>query len=47
LLALKGRYPAEELGSMTALPDWDYSVHQLTVPGLEAHTRHVVRLVRT
>ena len=47
MLALKGRYPAGELESMTALPDWDYSVHQLTVPGLEAHARHVVRLVRT
>ena len=47
LLALKGRYPAEELEPITALPDWDYSVHELTVPGLEAHARHVVRLVRT
>ena len=47
LLALKGRYPAGELEPITALPDWDYSVHELTVPGLEAHARHVVRLVRT
>ena len=47
LLALKGKYPAEELKQITAIPDWDYSVHELTVPGLEAHARHVVRLVRT
>jgi len=47
LLALKGKYPAEELEPVSALPDWNYSVHELTVPGLEAHARHVVRLVRT
>jgi 16S rRNA (guanine527-N7)-methyltransferase len=47
LLALKGKYPAEELEPVSALPDWNYSVHKLTVPGLEAHARHVVRLVRT
>jgi len=47
LLALKGKYPAEELESIERLPDWDYSVHELKVPGLEAHSRHLVRLQRT
>jgi 16S rRNA (guanine527-N7)-methyltransferase len=47
LLALKGKYPAEELDSIERLPDWEYSVHELRVPGLEAHSRHLVRLQRT
>lgn len=47
LLALKGKYPAEELGAITALPEWDYSVTELTVPGLEAHERHLVTVRRT
>ena len=47
LLALKGKYPAEELDALTALPDWDYSVTKLTVPGLEAHERHLVTVRRT
>ena len=39
-LALKGRYPAEEL---ERVPDtWDYSVKALSVPGLNAGSRHVV-----
>jgi 16S rRNA (guanine527-N7)-methyltransferase len=39
-VALKGRYPAEELEQ---LPDgWDYSVKELDVPGLDAGSRHVV-----
>ncbi len=39
-LALKGRYPAEEL---EALPDtWESSVTELTVPGLEQGSRHAV-----
>ena len=43
MLALKGRYPADELEEM---PDaWDYEVTELTVPGLEA--RHVVTLKRS
>lgn len=46
LLALKGRHPAEELAPIAAQPDWDYRVTELTVPGLEAHTRHVVSLYR-
>ena len=42
MLALKGRYPADELEEM---PDaWDYEVTELTVPGLEA--RHAVTLKR-
>ena len=40
MLALKGRYPEDELEEM---PDaWDYEVTELTVPGLQA--RHVVTL---
>lgn len=46
LLALKGKYPADELAIIAAQPDWDYRVTELTVPGLEAHTRHVVSLYR-
>ena len=39
-VALKGRYPADELKQV---PDgWDYSVQELDVPGLEAGSRHVV-----
>ena len=42
MLALKGRYPADEL---KAMPDaWGYSVSKLTVPGLDA--RHLVTLRR-
>jgi 16S rRNA (guanine527-N7)-methyltransferase len=47
LLALKGKYPAEELESITPLPDWVYNVTELHVPGLKAHARHVVALHRT
>jgi 16S rRNA (guanine527-N7)-methyltransferase len=43
MLALKGRYPADELAEM---PDaWDYEVTEVTVPELEA--RHVVTLRRS
>ena len=39
-VALKGRYPAEELEQM---PDtWDYSVIELDVPGLQPGSRHAV-----
>jgi 16S rRNA (guanine527-N7)-methyltransferase len=39
-VALKGRYPADELEQV---PDgWDYSVKELDVPGLDAGSRHVV-----
>ncbi|RLA28071.1 MAG: 16S rRNA (guanine(527)-N(7))-methyltransferase RsmG [Gammaproteobacteria bacterium] len=44
LLALKGKYPAEELAAIEHLPGWEYSVTELTVPGLESHARHVIRL---
>ncbi len=47
LLALKGRHPADELESLRSLPEWDYSVTALSVPGLEAHARHVVTVRRT
>ena len=47
LLALKGRYPAEELEAINALPDWDHNVTELSVPGLEAHERHLVTVQRT
>lgn len=44
-VALKGRYPAEE---MDQLPDdWETSVHVLSVPGLAAGSRHVALLQRT
>ncbi|MFQ6006190.1 MAG: 16S rRNA (guanine(527)-N(7))-methyltransferase RsmG [Woeseia sp.] len=42
MLAQKGRYPADELNE---IPDgWEYSVSELTVPGL--HVRHLVKLHR-
>jgi len=44
LLALKGKHPAEELAAIEHLPGWEYSVTELTVPGLESHARHVIRL---
>lgn len=47
LLALKGKHPAAELEPIQSLPEWEYSVTELTVPGLEAHSRHVVSLQRT
>lgn len=46
LLALKGKYPAEELESITTLAQWAVTVTPLAVPGLEAHARHVVSLQR-
>ena len=43
-VALKGRYPAQELQQ---LPDtWTSSVTELTVPGLEAGSRHAVLIER-
>lgn len=47
LLALKGKYPAEELEAIKALPEWEFSVTKLTVPFLEAHARHAVSVRRT
>ena len=43
-VALKGRYPAEELEELPA--GWDYTVSELSVPGLEAGSRHAVLLRR-
>jgi len=43
-IALKGRYPAEELEQITA--PWSHEVMQLAVPGLEAGSRHAVLLRR-
>ncbi|MDH3265617.1 MAG: 16S rRNA (guanine(527)-N(7))-methyltransferase RsmG [Gammaproteobacteria bacterium] len=43
-VALKGRYPVEELEQ---LPDtWHSDVRQITVPGLEAGSRHAVLMTR-
>ena len=39
-VALKGRYPAEELEDVPE--PWDYKVIELKVPGLEAGSRHAV-----
>ncbi|MGI9204337.1 MAG: 16S rRNA (guanine(527)-N(7))-methyltransferase RsmG [Woeseiaceae bacterium] len=46
LLALKGKQPAAELAALNALSEWDCSVTKITVPGLEAHARHVVSVRR-
>jgi len=43
-VALKGRYPAEELQELAA--PWSHEVVQLKVPGLDAGSRHVVLLRR-
>lgn len=43
-VALKGRYPAEELDQ---LPDpWESHVHELAVPGLASGSRHAVVMTR-
>ena len=44
LLALKGRHPAAELDSLPS--DWEYSVTEIRVPGLDDHARHLVVLGR-
>ena len=47
LLALKGKYPAEELEDIKNMHDaWEISVTELQVPGLEAHSRHAVCMRR-
>ena len=43
-VALKGRYPAEELQELPA--GWDVTVTELSVPGLDAGSRHAVLLRR-
>ncbi len=44
LLALKGHYPETELAELG--DDWTADVSRLTVPGLDDHERHAVRLSR-
>ena len=44
-VALKGRYPAEELEQMSNKP-WRHAVTELKVPGLEQGSRHAVLLRR-
>lgn len=47
LLALKGQYPGAELQSLADLPEaWEYTVTELSVPGLAPRSRHVVALRR-
>ena len=42
LLALKGKYPAEELEQ---LPDqWHSESEEVSIPGLRQHSRHIIRL---
>ena len=43
-VALKGRYPTEELEELKA--PWSYEVEKLRVPGLESGSRHAVLLRR-
>ncbi len=46
-VALKGRYPAEELEQLAELDiPWSYTVTELFVPGLEKGSRHAVLLKR-
>jgi 16S rRNA (guanine527-N7)-methyltransferase len=47
LLALKGKRLAEELEHIREKPGWKYEVTDLTIPGLESHTRHVICLRKT
>jgi len=44
-VALKGRYPAEELEQMSSTP-WGHVVTELEVPGLQQGSRHAVLLRR-
>lgn len=43
-VALKGRYPAEELEALP--PPWQHDVHALAIPGFDAGSRHAVVLCR-
>jgi len=43
-IALKGRYPTEELKRLPA--GWEYDIVELAVPGLEQGSRHAVSLQR-
>jgi 16S rRNA (guanine527-N7)-methyltransferase len=44
-IALKGRYPADELDGVP--PAWGFDVTELAVPGLAAGSRHAVILRRS
>jgi 16S rRNA (guanine527-N7)-methyltransferase len=50
MLALKGQYPHDELARLSQMkhpdPVWDCDVSGLSVPGLAAHARHIVRCRR-
>ena len=43
-VALKGRYPADELDEIPR--EWEYEVKELVVPGLDLGSRHAVLLTR-
>lgn len=47
VLALKGKYPAEEL-EQTKLShkSWEFTADKISVPGLSEHARHVISLER-
>jgi hypothetical protein len=46
-VALKGRYPEEELKDLVELDlPWSHAVTELNVPGLETGSRHAVLLRR-
>ena len=44
MLALKGRYPVEELEAIKSSRQWQATVSELAVAGLNSHARHVVCL---
>lgn len=45
LLALKGKYPSKELELTDNLPDrWTWETEKISVPGLEQHARHIIKL---
>ena len=47
LLALKGRYPAEELEQLEHLPErWAWKTEEVSIPGLPEHSRHIIRLIK-
>jgi 16S rRNA (guanine527-N7)-methyltransferase len=47
LLALKGKYPAEELEQLEYLRDrWAWKSEEVSIPGLPEHSRHIIRLTR-
>ena len=45
-LALKGKYPADELEDLRKISGWKYEVTEVTVPGCASHARHVICLRR-